>query len=154
MKNRFWTGAATVYLRLALGFGFLSAVSDRFGLWGRPGAHLVAWGNMHNFFLYTAQLNPWFAPGAAPVVGWIATVCETVIGICLVLGLYTRVFALLSGLLTLAFAIGMTAGLGIKAPLNYSVFAVSAGSFLLACMENYRWSLDTVRGYNASRRLR
>lgn len=147
--SRFWTGSATVYLRLALGAGFLSAVADRFGLWGPPGSHLVAWGNMHNFFAYTAQLNPWFAANVAPTVGWAATWCEIVFGICLVLGIYTRAAAILSGLLTLAFALGMAFGLGIKAPLNASVFAVSAGSFLLACPARYPLSLDRLwRGAN------
>lgn len=146
-RNRFWIGGVTLYLRLALGLGFLSAVADRFGLWGPPGSHLVAWGNMHNFLAYTAQLNPWFSAGMAPTVGWVATWCEIVFGICLVLGIYTRATAILSGLLTLAFALGMAFGLGIKAPLNASVFAVSAGSFLLACATDFPWSLDrTWRG--------
>ena len=35
----------TVYARLALGGTFLAAVADRFGLWGPPGTHNVAWGD-------------------------------------------------------------------------------------------------------------
>jgi hypothetical protein len=35
-------GPATVFLRLALGVAFLSAVADRFGLWGPAGAKNVA----------------------------------------------------------------------------------------------------------------
>lgn len=139
-----WRRLATLYLRLALGAGFLSAVADRLGFWGPPGAHLVAWGNLHNFFSYTAKLNPWLPASAAPTIGWIATCCEIVFGVCLILGLYTRVFAVLSGLLTLAFALGMTFGVGVKAPLDASVFAVSAGSFLLACAEDFPWALDKL----------
>jgi putative oxidoreductase len=41
-------------------------------------------------------------------------------------------FALGSGVLLLSFALTMTLALGIKAPLNYSVFAASAGAFFLA----------------------
>lgn len=140
-----WPGWATVYLRLALGLGFLSAVGDRFGLWGASGSPLVAWGNFHNFLVYTAKVNPWFPAGWAPLVGWIATVCEIVVGIGLIAGIYTRILAFLGGWLTLAFALGMAFGLGIKAPLNYSVFAVSAGSFLLACAAPYPWSIDALR---------
>ncbi len=43
-----WTGLATfssVLLRLALGISFVSAVADRFGLWGVYGQPNVSWGN-------------------------------------------------------------------------------------------------------------
>lgn len=39
------------------------------------------------------------------------------------------------GLQQLAFAVGIIIGLGIKAPLNYSVFSASAGAFLLAAWQ-------------------
>src|SRR5437762_3511532 len=59
-----WTGLATfgsVFLRLALGISFLSAVADRFGLWGVYGQPNVGWGNYARFVDYTATLN-WFLP--------------------------------------------------------------------------------------------
>jgi len=40
---------STVFLRLALGFSFLSAVADRFGLWGAYGQPHVAWGDFARF---------------------------------------------------------------------------------------------------------
>ena len=60
----------------------------------------------------------------------------------LIVGYRTRLAAVLSGLLTLAFASGMVFGVGIHAPLNYSVFVVSGGSFLLAGVRRYPLSLD------------
>src|SRR5262249_39934953 len=45
---------ATLYLRLAVAAGFLTSVSDRFGLWGPPGAPNVAWGGFQQFGAYTA----------------------------------------------------------------------------------------------------
>src|SRR5689334_17930898 len=45
-------------LRVALAFSFLSAVADRFGLWGQFGSG-VAWGDFERFTAYTAQLL-WF----------------------------------------------------------------------------------------------
>ena len=138
-------GLITVYLRLAIGIGFLSAVVDRFGGWGPPGTPNVAWGNLHNFLTYTAKLNPWFPGGWIPLIGWTATVCETCFGAMLILGYRTRLAAVLSGLLTLAFSIGMVCGLGIHAPLNYSVFVMSAASFLLADVGRYPLSLDSWR---------
>lgn len=139
-----WSGYATIYLRLALGIAFLSAVADRFGIWGYPGAPHVAWGNFHNFLIYAGKLNPWFPATWVPAVGWIATLCEIAFGIALILGFHTRVAAFLSGLLTLAFALGMAFGLAIKAPLDYSVFTASAASFLLASMQVFPLSLDSL----------
>ena len=135
-------GLATLYLRVALGAGFLSAVADRFGLWGAFGTPSVAWGNFHNFLAYTAKLNPWFPASWIPTVGWTATLCEICFGAALIIGYRTRMAAVLSGLLTLAFAIGMVFGVGIHAPLNYSVFAVSASAFLLAAAETTPWAVD------------
>lgn len=65
---RAW-GLITLYLRLALGIGYLSAVADRLGWWGPPGTPQVAWGNFQNFLLYTAKLNPWFPHNWIPAVG-------------------------------------------------------------------------------------
>ena len=140
---RWWSGYATVYLRIALGAGFLSAVADRFGMWGPPGGPRIAWGNFHNFLVYTGELNPWFPNSLILTVGWTATICEVVLGIALILGFRTRIAALSSGLLTLAFALGMVCGTGVKSPLDASVFVVSASSFLLAEAKFYPWSLDS-----------
>jgi hypothetical protein len=52
-------GTARVFARLALGAGFLSAVADRFGIWGPAGATNVAWGDFASFTGYAAKLNPW-----------------------------------------------------------------------------------------------
>lgn len=135
----------SLYLRLALGAGFLSAVADRLGWWGSPGTPNVAWGNFQNFLSYTAKLNPWFPRVWIPAIGWTATICEACFGMMLIIGYRTRWAALLSGLLALAFAIGMVCGVGVHAPLNYSVFVVSAGSFLLAGVKRYPLSLDNWR---------
>ena len=48
-------------LRVALAFSFLSAVADRFGLWGPFGVAGVAWGDFERFTAYTARLL-WFLP--------------------------------------------------------------------------------------------
>jgi uncharacterized membrane protein YphA (DoxX/SURF4 family) len=152
--NRNLQTYATLYLRLALGVGFLSAVADRFGLWGRPGTPLVAWGNFQNFLHYTATVNPWFPASWISSVGWLATICEAAFGIALILGLRTRLAAFASGLLTLVFALAMVLALGIKAALNYSVFAFSAGSFLLAAIGAYPYSVDSLLSFHGSTRER
>ena len=139
-------GASALFLRLAIGFSFLSAVADRFGWWGAYGQPHVSWGNFHRFTAYTGTLL-WFLPTAlVPALAWAASGVETVLGLTLVLGCFTRAAALLSGILLLLFALAMTFSLGVKAPLDFSVFSASAGAFLLAAFGRYRWSLDTLRG--------
>ncbi len=139
---------STVFLRLGLAAGFLSAVADRFGLWGPHGTRNVAWGDMEHFLPYVAKLNPWFPNGLIPAVGWTATIAEIVFGILLLLGFQTRWTARLSGLLLLTFAMSMTATSNVKSALDYSVFAASGGAFLLSTVRRYPWSVDeaTQRG--------
>ena len=127
---------AAVFLRVALGVGYLSAVADRFGLWGPPGTPSVGWGNFHNFVAYTAKLNPWCPPTLMPALSWIATVAEILIGVALISGFWRRTVGLLSGLMALSFAVAMTATLGVHAPLAYSVFVVAAASFVLAVIRD------------------
>jgi uncharacterized membrane protein YphA (DoxX/SURF4 family) len=134
-----------VFLRIALGIAFLSAVADRFGLWGPYGQPNVEWGDFSRFVDYTGQLN-WFAPTAViPALAWAATCAEIVLGLALVFGLFTRVAALLSGVMLVVFALTMTVALGIKAPLNFSVFSSCAGAFLLAAFGKYLLSIDAFK---------
>ena len=150
-----WTGLATVstvLLRLALGISFLSAVADRFGLWGVYGQPNVSWGNYTRFVDYTAQLN-WFLPTATiPALAMIATAAETLLGLLLVLGWNTRIVALLSGALLITFAMTMTVALGVKAPLNFSVFSAAGGALLLGVSADLPFSVDEVLRQWFSRR--
>jgi len=128
--------AAEWFLRVTLAAGFLSAVADRFGLWGPPGAPGVAWGAWDPFVDYVGVLH-WFVPaGFTPALAWVATVAEIVVAGGLVVGWQLRWFALAAGLLLLSFAVTMTLATGIKGPLDYSVFGVAAGAFLLAAMSH------------------
>jgi hypothetical protein len=47
------TEIVRLFARFALGASFLSAVADRFGLWGPYGAKNVSWGNFAHFVEYT-----------------------------------------------------------------------------------------------------
>ena len=64
MKKATIDNVAQWFLRVALAAGFLSAVADRFGLWGSAGAPHVAWGSWQPFVEYVAQLN-WFVPAGS-----------------------------------------------------------------------------------------
>jgi uncharacterized membrane protein YphA (DoxX/SURF4 family) len=142
-----WAGLAkfsSVFLRLALGISFLSAVADRFGFWGAYGQPNVSWGNYEQFVTYTAKLN-WFLPAAMiPALAIIATAAETLFGLLLVLGWKTRITALLSGVLLTTFALAMTMALGVKAPLNFSVFSAAGGALLLGISANFPFGLDEL----------
>ena len=147
MMNTRWAGSATVspaFLRLGLGISFLSAVADRFGLWGLYGEPNVAWGNYARFVAYTAKLN-WFLPAATiPALAIISSAAEIVFGLLLVLGWKTRTIALLSGVLLTTFALAMTMALGVKAPLDLSVFSAAGGALLLATSANFPFSFDEL----------
>lgn len=121
-------------VRLALAAAFLSAVADRLGVWGPPGASGVAWGSVPKYEAYVAQLN-WFLPvGFVPVVGWAATSAEVLLAFGLVVGWRLRWVALAAGLLLTTFAATMAAALGPKSPLDYSVPSAAAAAFLLAAV--------------------
>jgi uncharacterized membrane protein YphA (DoxX/SURF4 family) len=135
---------SSVFMRYALGLAFLSAVADRFGLWGPFGQPNVSWGNFSRFLEYTHTIN-WYVPaGMIPALGIIATAAELLLGLLLLIGWYTRVTAVLSGLLLLLFGVAMALGLGVKAPLNYSVFTAAGGAFLLAHCERFPFSVDEL----------
>lgn len=78
--------AVPVLLCVALGAGLLSAVADRFGVWGPPGTPSVAWGTMTNFLTYTGQLAPWCPPALLPTLAWGVTAAEIVLGLLLLTG--------------------------------------------------------------------
>ena len=135
---------SSVFLRCALGLGFLSAVADRLGLWGAFGQPNVEWGNFSRFLEYTHTLN-WYLPaGMIPALGVIATGAETLFGLLLLVGWHTRATALLSGLLLLSFGAAMTLALGVKAPLNYGVFTGVGGALLLANCGSFPFSVDEL----------
>ena len=78
----------------------------------------------------------------AEIFAAIATAAEILFGALLLAGKWTRKVSLGSGILTLLFGVSMAISFGIVSPLSYSVFVVSAASFLLATIDRYRWSLD------------
>ncbi|RFZ91155.1 DoxX family membrane protein [Mucilaginibacter conchicola] len=135
---------AQLFLRLSIGFGFLSAVLDRLGWAGQPGTHNINWGNWQNFIAYTQMLVPWSPPSLTSILGLLATVGETVSGVLLIVGYKTKWNAMAACLLTLTFIICMVFTAGTKSVFNYSVPAVCAGAFLLSAFNEFRWSIDNI----------
>jgi putative oxidoreductase len=140
----FFTQLSAFALRVMLGVVFLSAVADRFGLWGAPGAPNVAWGDWQHFVAYTQKLNGYASPMLASVLSVLATALELVFGCMLIAGIYTRYAALGSGVLFTTFVVAMAFSSSIKAPLDYSVVVDAAAAFALAGMSREalaRWSV-------------
>jgi len=124
-----------LYARSALGAAFLSGIADRFGLYrGRN----VGYGNFEGFIHYTAWVNSFMPPATIPFLAWAATAAELSLGIALILDIWPRWVAIGSALLLVMFGIAMAISLGIKSPLDHSVFSASAGSVLLALYQNQR----------------
>ena len=135
---------SSAFFRLALGASFLSAVADRFGLWGQFGQPNVSWGNFARFVEYTGRLN-WFLPH--PIVSALAvivTFAEVLLGLLLLVGWKTRITALCAGILVMIFGMAMTAALGVEAPLSASVFSAAGGSLLLATCTRFPFSVDEL----------
>lgn len=129
-----------LFLRLSISVTMLSAVADRLGFWGKNSA----WGNWENFEAYTRKLTFFLPESLSIFSAYTATFFELLFPVLLLLGWKTRMAACGSCFLLLVFALSMTVALGIKAPLDYSVWVGSAGAFLLAVQPEYFFSIDQL----------
>ena len=130
-----------LFLRLAIALSFLSAVADRFGIWP---AEVSVWGNWESFVEYTAVINPWMPSSMIPALAIIATAAEVLFALFLLIGFKTELFAKLSGILLLLFALSMAFSIGIKSGFDYSVFTASAAAFGLGLMKEKYLEVDNL----------
>jgi thiosulfate dehydrogenase (quinone) large subunit len=91
-------------------------------------------GDFRHFLAYTAKVNAYLSSSLVPLLGWLVTICQIVLGVSLIAGVQLRRTALLSGFLLLAFATGMSIGTDVKTGFDAPVFSGSAGAFLLAAV--------------------
>jgi putative oxidoreductase len=131
-----YNGLATILMRFALATGFISAVASRLSLWG---SHSSGWSG---FLEYTKSINPFVPASWIPFLAVMSTIFEASFAILLLVGYKIKWVAFGTSVLTLLFALTMTYSIGIKEPLDYSVFAFSAAGFLLSTMSDYPMSLD------------
>lgn len=127
-----------LFLRFAIAITILSAVADRFGFWGANSA----WGNWENFEKYTLQLTFFLPEILSTFSAYTATFFEIIFPLMLIFGFKTKIAAFGTGVLLLIFALSMTIALGIKAPLDYSVWVGSAAAFLLATQKEFSLTID------------
>lgn len=123
-----WERIGILYARLAVGSAFLSAVASRFGLWDRT----LDLKHFANFIEYAAEVNSFLPRTVIPSVAVLATICETCLGMLLILGLWPRWVSLASAILLAMFGTAMAISFGLKSPMDYSVFSASGASVLLA----------------------
>lgn len=128
LRGMNWEQLGILYARVAVGAAFLSAVASRFGLWDRT----LDLKHFANFIEYAAQVNSFLPRTLIPYVAVLATVCEVLFGILLMLGAWPRLVSLGSAILLALFGSAMATSFGIKSPLDYSVFSASGASVLLA----------------------
>src|SRR5579862_7187567 len=91
------TEVVRLFARFALGASFLSAVADRFGLWGPYGAKNVSWGDFAHFVEYTGTVTSLLPRSSTLSLAWVATVAETLFGILFIAGFKTQMASALSG---------------------------------------------------------
>ncbi|MDH2566678.1 DUF417 family protein [Acinetobacter baumannii] len=127
-----------ITLRIFIGITFISAVLDRFGLWGKYNGVDVSWGSMNQFYKDVTTLTPWISDNSIYYISWFVTILELILGICMIIGFKIKYTSFLSGILFLIFAISMTMFLSFKLMLNYNVMICALSSFLLFKLEQYK----------------
>jgi putative oxidoreductase len=143
-KKQMRTALIQLYLRVALGVGFLWLGLDRLGVWGPYGKPWVSWGDWQHFSARAHVLMGFLPGGLAECFAVLATVIEVGGGFLLLAGLFTRWAALACGLMTFCFAVAMAITDGILSPIDYSVFTVSAACLLLATQPVFPWGADAL----------
>jgi uncharacterized membrane protein YphA (DoxX/SURF4 family) len=122
-----WEAIGVLYARFAVGTAFLSAVAGRFGLWDRT----LDLKHFANFLEYAGEVLSFMPKASIPYLACAATLCETSLGILLILGLWPRWVALASAILLAMFGTAMAISLGLKSPMDYSVYSASGAAVLL-----------------------
>src|SRR5262245_57141770 len=139
-------------LRVALAFSFLSAVADRFGLWGPFGVAGVGWGDFERFTAYTARLLWFLPPSLVSAAAILATAAEVIVAAGLLVGWRVHWWAFAAAALLLSFALAMTCVLGVKAPTDYSVWTAAAAACLLGVVALRERGTEGTRKLDAAAR--
>ena len=137
-----------LFARIAISVTFLSAVADRFGIWGAPGSPSISWGNWENFLAYSNSVNSFVPASIGNILAIAATALEIIIPLLLLAGYKLRVTAITAGILLVCFGLAMTLSFGIKPSLDYSVWTGAAGCLLLSTLSSYPYSVDNYVAKN------
>lgn len=136
---------AVLLLRISLALTILSAVADKLGYWGEPGAAGVLWGDWDTYTDYVAKLLPYLPGSLAEKVGTVFTLIEVMLALMLLFGLKVRWAAIGTAAYVFKTAVLMLLSQGLKLPFSYSLFVVCAAALLLACCPIYKYTLHGVK---------
>jgi len=128
-------------IRLSLGLALLCAAADRLGLWGQNGADNVGWGDWGHLVQYCGLDNCFLQSNWAGSLAWVAAALETICGIGLISGLFLRIAAYSTFFLMVSFALWTIITLGVRTPVNHSLFVDAAAALALAAMVDCRKSV-------------
>lgn len=131
-------------LRILIALAFLQAVADRFGLLGPPGTAGVAWGTFARFIHYTGIVNSFLPAALIPALAVLATMCETVFGLTMLLGIRIRWSAAGSAVLLFLFGTAMT--ISSLSQFSYGVYLICAGAAVLSVIDASFLGLDAAFG--------
>jgi hypothetical protein len=140
-----------IVLRLCLSSAFLSAIADRFGVYGRHGTNGVSWGDWTHFLQFVGYLIKIAPHTLIPAIGVIETIIEIALAVALLLGVYPRIIAWSSAALLASFAVTMSITLGIPATLGYGVFTATGAALLLGAVAKPRSIWDPVSSDTTSK---
>ena len=129
-------------LRLPIAIALLEAVSDRLGFLGPHGAPGVVWGDFAHFIVYTGQVNSFLPNAAIPALAVLATICETLFGLAMLLGIYIPLAAAASAALLFLFGTAMT--ISGFSQFAYGVYLMAAGAMALSTVDASLLSMDAV----------
>ena len=118
-------------LRIVIGLEFILSVADRFGLLGSPG-HGVSWGDFSHFVAYTRQVNAFLPATFAAPLAVAATVCETTLGMALILGIRPFVSTRCATALLCLFGTAMLLSGLLESQFFYGVFVLAAGAWAIS----------------------
>jgi uncharacterized membrane protein YphA (DoxX/SURF4 family) len=130
-------GWSALVARLVVASAFLMALLDRFG-------------DFADFIRYTGRVNSFLPSAVIPTVAVVATVCEGLLCVTMLLGIGTRWAAAGSAVLLCLFATAMTiSGLS---QATWAVYVLSAGALVLATTDASLLSVDrAMRQVHANR---
>lgn len=124
---------ANAAFRMLIGVDFIYSIADRFGVLGPYHTVGVSWGNWKNFVYYTHVLNGYLPAATAPYLAAAATLLESVLAVCLILGILPRAAPLTTAGLLAVYVITMSATSGFLSQFDFAVLLLSTAAFFVAC---------------------
>ena len=136
-----FTNLTQLFLRLALGIGYLVPGFDRLGVSGKYGERNVTWGDWQHFVKYAGQVMSFLPSSLVNVFAVMATIAEIGFGVLLLVGRWTKIAALGSGILTLILCIVNGHFIWYRFPFKLFCFYSECGKFFIGYFTHLQMEL-------------